>query len=63
MKKPILFLVLALPLAAFAQECKLVKQTDVYTKERTISTGFIALDRASLSIDASKTEIDSLAPR
>jgi hypothetical protein len=60
MKKPLLFLVLALPLVALAQECKLIKQTDVYTKERTISTGFIALDRASLSIDASKTEIDFL---
>ena len=60
MKKPILLLVLALPFAAFAQDCKLIKQTDVYTKEKTLSTGFIALDRASLSIDASKTEIDFL---
>lgn len=58
MKKPILLLVLAMPLAVLAQDCKLIKQTDVYTKEKTISTGFITLDRASLSIDASKAEID-----
>lgn len=60
MKKPILFLLIALPLASLAQDCKLIKQTDVYTKEKTISTGFIPLDRASLSIDATKTEIDFL---
>lgn len=43
-----------------AQDCKLIKQQDPYTKLETISTGFIELGGGSLSIDASKPEIDLL---
>ncbi len=58
--KRISFVILLFPLFLNAQDCKLKRQTDVYTKEQTISTGFIPLEGASLSIDASKTEIDML---
>lgn len=58
--KFVLLLILAMPLTLLAQDCKLIKETDPYTKERTISTGFIPLTRASLSIDARKAEVDLL---
>ena len=41
-----------------AQDCKLNKETDPYTKEKKISTGFILPENASLTIDADKREID-----
>lgn len=56
--KPLFFLFIALPLFSTAQECKLIRSADPYTKEKTVSTGFIALQGASLTIDASKTEVD-----
>lgn len=50
-----------LPVFAFSQqECQLIRETDPYTKQKTISTGFIDLQGASLTIDASKPEIDLL---
>jgi hypothetical protein len=58
--KFVLLLILAMPLTLLAQDCKLIKETDPYTKERTISTGFIPLTGASLSIDARKDEVDLL---
>jgi hypothetical protein len=51
---------LGLPLISNSQECKLIKANDPFTKEKTISTGFIALEGASLTIDANKQEIDML---
>jgi hypothetical protein len=52
-----------LPLLSFSQDstlrnCKLVKETDPYTKETKLSSGFIALQNASLTIDANSGEID-----
>jgi hypothetical protein len=47
-----------LPLWLSAQECKLKRTIDPYTKEVRLSTGFIALEGASLSIDADSKEID-----
>jgi hypothetical protein len=44
----------------FAQDCKLKKTTDPYTKEIKLSTGFIQLQGTSLSIDADSKEIDFL---
>src|SRR5258706_12733072 len=41
-----------------AQECKLNKVTDPFTKETKLSTGFIGLQNASITVDADKTEID-----
>lgn len=47
-----------LPLWLPAQDCKLKRTTDPYTKEIKLSTGFISLEGASLSIDADSKEID-----
>ena len=52
------FLILLLPLFAAAQDCKPVRVTDPYTKETSISSGFIELDNGSLTIDADSREID-----
>jgi hypothetical protein len=43
-----------------AQDCKLTKETDPYTKETKLSTGFIFLEGASVTIDADSKEIDIL---
>jgi len=43
---------------ASAQDCKVKKTIDPYTKEVKISTGFIQLEGVSLSIDADNKEID-----
>lgn len=62
--KRIIFFLFSLPIFAFAQDtipanCKLIKETDPYTKETRISSGFLSLQAgASLTIDASSTEID-----
>ena len=40
-----------------ASACKLIKETDPYTKETKLSTGFIGLDGASVTIDADSKEI------
>jgi hypothetical protein len=40
-----------------ANNCKLIRETDPYTKEKKISTGFIYLDGASVTIDADSKEI------
>lgn len=53
------FLIL-LPLLSVAQDCKLNRETDPFTKETKISTGFMALDGGSVTIDANSTEIDFL---
>ena len=63
MKYPALVLFL-FPLILAAQSpveptCKLIKETDPYTKETKVSSGFISLQmNASLSIDADAKEID-----
>lgn len=41
-----------------AISCKLVKETDPYTRETKLSSGFISLQGASLTIDADNKEID-----
>jgi len=38
--------------------CKLVKETDPYTRETKLSSGFITLQGASLTVDADNKEID-----
>jgi len=62
--KFVLTLLFALPLFAAGQDtlanCKLTKVTDPFTKETKISTEFLALDGALVSIDATSTEIDFL---
>lgn len=46
--------------AATAQECQLIKETDPYTKLTRISSGFMELSGASVTVDADKKEIDLL---
>jgi len=46
------------PLWLSAQDCNVKKTTDPYTKEVRVSTGFMPLQGASLSIDADGKEID-----
>lgn len=63
--KYILVLVLFFPLFLAAQDpiaigCKLNRETDPFTKEIKISTGFIPMDGGSVTIDATKAEIDFL---
>lgn len=69
--KYILLIVLLAPLFLPAQDsirpatgsqvavgCKLIKQTDPYTRETKLSSGFISLQGASVTIDADNKEID-----
>lgn len=60
--KYLLIFCLLLQLPALSQEpatpaCKLIKETDPYTKETKLSTGFIFLDGGSVTIDADSKEI------
>ena len=62
MKQRLLIILLG-PLFLAAQEqaapaCKLAKETDPYTRETKLSSGFISLQGASLTIDADNKEID-----
>ena len=57
MKK--IFIAIALfPFTAMAQDCQIKKETDQFTREPKLSTGFITLKSSSLSIDADKKEFD-----
>ena len=58
--KIFLIVLLITPFFASAQECKITRDTDPYTKETRLSTGFIELDGGSVTIDASQHEIDVL---
>jgi hypothetical protein len=49
---------LMFPLWLGAQDCKLKKTTDPYTKEVQVSTGFMQFDGASLAINADSKEVD-----
>jgi hypothetical protein len=55
-----LLIFLIAPLVSGAQECKLNRDTDPFTKETKLSTGFIQLDGGSVTIDADSKEIDVL---
>jgi hypothetical protein len=62
--KQVIFLLFLLPFFTYAQDtipanCKVLKETDPFTKETRVSSGFISLQSgASLTIDAGSTEID-----
>ena len=67
--KYIFLLCLALPVLASAQtapkdsavkDCKLIRETDPYTKEKKISSGFIPLEGGQINFDVSKAEVDIL---
>lgn len=61
--KNFLLLSLLFPLLSVAQPsptepCKLIRETDPFTKQTRLSTGFIQLDGGSVTIDADSKEID-----
>lgn len=58
--KQVLIFAFLVPLFLAAQDCKLTKETDPYTKETKLSTGFIFIDGGSVTIDADSKEIDVL---
>lgn len=45
------------PLLLSAQDCKLIRETDPYTKQTRLTTGFVHVDGGSISIDADSKEI------
>ena len=45
---------------AEAQECKVLKEQDLYTHQIRVSSGFLDLTGASVTVDADKKEIDLL---
>ena len=53
-------LVLIFPLCIQAQDCKLSRETDPFTTETKLSTGFMFFSGASLTIDADSKEVDLL---
>ena len=56
--KSLSFIAFFIPMWISAQDCKLKKSTDPYTKEIKLSTRFMPMAGASLSIDADSKEID-----
>lgn len=48
------------PIVATAQDCKLLRETDPFTKETKISTGFIFVQGGSFTIDADKSQVTVL---
>lgn len=58
--KCIFLICLFFSVVASAQECKLIRETDPYTKETRLSTGFIFVSGGSVTVDADSKEIDVL---
>jgi hypothetical protein len=60
--KQLFFVLFLFPLFLLAQDCKLKKETDPFTHETKISTGFIPFNngglKLSISVDATPTEVD-----
>jgi hypothetical protein len=56
--KWLLILFCLISLAAQGQDCKINRDTDPFTKETKLSTGFISLQGASVTVDADSKEID-----
>ncbi|HEY9362273.1 MAG TPA: hypothetical protein VIQ00_03345 [Chitinophagaceae bacterium] len=56
------FIFLLFPFVGFSQDCKLKKETDDFTHETKITTGFVAFNetgnRFLLSIDANSKDVD-----
>jgi hypothetical protein len=46
------------PLFLLAQDCKILRETDPYTKETKLSSGFISLPGITVTVDADSKEID-----
>ena len=56
--KKLFFAIALLPFAALAQDCQVKKETDQFTREPKLSTGYIPLQTSSVSVDADKKEFD-----
>jgi len=56
--KLFIFLLYLVPIAINAQDCQINKETDQFTREPKVSTGFIPLQLCSLSIEADKKAFD-----
>lgn len=56
--KAIVFALMILPCIIQAQECKVMKETDPYTKETRYSSGAINLQSGNVSVEADSKEID-----
>lgn len=54
----LIVLAFLLPVMAHTQDCKLLRDTDPFTRETKLSSGFLTLQGATLSIDADSREID-----
>jgi len=44
----------------FAQDCKVLREEDLFTRQVRLSSGFFELTGASVTADADKKEIDLL---
>ncbi|MBL7763866.1 MAG: hypothetical protein JNL23_10615 [Chitinophagaceae bacterium] len=53
-----LLLIALIPFAVSAQDCVIKKETDQFTREPKLSTGFVQLKLSALSIEANKKEFD-----
>lgn len=61
LKKSLLFLLCAATVFhAVAQDCTINRETDLFTKETRLSSGFFDLSGASVTVDADKKEVDIL---
>lgn len=62
MIKAFLFLFPLLPLGLFAQDCKIKRSVDPYSKEAKVTTGFVAFgagaDRFHFTADAGKADLE-----
>ena len=58
MKKILFIAITLLPFMATAQDCQIKKETDQFTREPRLSTGFIPLQFSTLAIDADKKDFD-----
>jgi hypothetical protein len=58
--KYLLLIILSLPFTSKAQECKLKTLKDQFTQQPKLTTGFMTLNNARLSIDADAREITFL---
>ncbi len=47
-----------LPFTGYSQDCAIKKETDQFTRDTKLSTGFVQLKLSSVSIDANKKEFD-----
>jgi hypothetical protein len=55
--KTLSLIFLLFPFLLQAQECKLIRESDPFTKETKLSSGFVYMDGASVTIDVDSREL------